>query len=574
MENKLEMMVKTENKPEKRLITAALPYVNNIPHLGHIVGSHLPADKKERYSRAKGYDTIFVGGSDENGTPCEIAAEQLGVPINKFLTTLYKEHKKIYDWFEISYDNFSRTSKKIHHDTTKEFFKPLYENGYITKGKMKVFYSPSEKRFLPDRYIQGECPKCNYKEASGDQCEKCTTVLDPSQLINPKSRISGGEVEIKEVEHLFLRLDKLSPKLEKWVNKQTRWRKQVSGIAHSWIDEGLRERAITRDLKHGVKVPLKGFEDKVFYVWFDAPIGYISSTKEATKDWEQFWKQKDSKIYNFLGKDNIPFHTIFWPAMIIGNENFNLPTNVIGLQYLNYEGGKFSKSKNRGVFCEKLPKLNVPADVWRAYLTQIIPETNDSEFRWEDFQERVNSDLIGNFANFYNRSITFIKNKLNGEIQKPKKLEPKEKKLISTIEEKVKNISTYLETIELRKAYSEVLALSSVGNKYFNDAEPWKVAKENPQKASEILYLCAHLGKTLAKVASPFIPETSQKIWKQLGLKGSPDEKGKWDSSAEMDIPEKHKIGNPEKLFSQITDKDIKKYKKITSKPTQLKELF
>ena len=287
---------------ERRLITAALPYINNVPHLGHIVGSHLPADIFARYCRARGYDVIFIGGTDENGSTSEIAAEQIGVGIKEFCDKLYEEHKKVYDWFGISYDNFSRTSRQIHHQTTQDFFMKVYENGFVSKGKIKVFYSPSEDRFLPDRYVKGTCPKCGYDSANADQCEKCTAVLDGGQLLNPRSAINGERVEVKEVEHLFLRLDKLSDDLKKWILSKKNWRPQVSNLALGWIKEGLKERCITRDLKHGVRVPLKGFEDKVFYVWFDAPIGYISSTKEGFPDrWKDFW-EKDSKIYHFLGK--------------------------------------------------------------------------------------------------------------------------------------------------------------------------------------------------------------------------------------------------------------------------------
>ena len=317
-------------KKNRRLITSALPYINNVPHLGHIVGSHLPGDIFARYSRARGYETLYIGGTDENGSTSEIAAFKLNVPIEKFADKLYKEHKKIYDWFEISYDSFSRTSKKIHHETVKEFFETINKKGFIEKNKMKVFYSPTENMFLPDRYVVGECPKCGYPDASGDQCEKCTSVLDPSQLKNPKSTISGGKLEIRETEHLFLKLDSLTPKLKKWIQSNKYFREQVRNLAMGWINEGLKPRCITRDLKHGVKVPLKEFKEKVFYVWFDAPIGYVSSTKEITKDWEKFWKDEKSEVYNFLGKDNIPFHTIFWPGMVIANGEFNLPKNVVG----------------------------------------------------------------------------------------------------------------------------------------------------------------------------------------------------------------------------------------------------
>jgi methionyl-tRNA synthetase len=576
----LKYMTKNNKTPQKnrkvrRLITSALPYINNVPHLGHIVGSHLPADIFARYCRAKGYETLFVGGTDENGSTSEIAAFKLNIPLEKFSDKLYNEHKKIYDWFQISYDNFSRTSKPVHHETVKEFFKEIYKNGFIEKNKMKVFYSPKEKMFLPDRYVVGECPKCGYTEANGDQCEKCTSVLDPSQLKNPKSTISGGKLEIRETEHLFFRLDKLSPDLKKWIETQDSWREQVKNLAMSWINDGLKPRCITRDLKHGVGVPLEGFKEKVFYVWFDAPIGYVSSTKEKTSKWEEFWKDKKSEIYNFLGKDNIPFHTIFWPGMIISHKGFNLPKNVVGLQYLNYEGQKFSKSKGIGVFCERLPELGLEPDIWRHYLTQLIPETSDSEFRWKDFEERTNSDLIGNYGNYVNRVLSFIYSKLDGKITKPSKnkLTPIDKKLLNKIQEKKKEIEELLEKAEIRKAYSEILELSSEGNKYINDSEPWLAIKENPKRANDIFYNSIVLLKALAILSAPYLPETSKKVWKQLNLPGNPLAEGIWDEAGK-DLGKEHKTGKPEILFKKLEDKDIENYRKISSQGVDLKEFF
>jgi methionyl-tRNA synthetase len=489
---------------------------------------------------------------------------------------LYKEHKRIYDWFEISYDNFSRTSLPIHTQTTQEIFKKINKNGYIKPGKIKVFYSSKEKRFLPDRYVIGTCPKCHYSGANADQCEQCSELLDPSQLINPKSAVTGSEVELREVE-LFLDLKKLSAKLKKWIESQKQWRTQVSSLALGWIKEGLKPRCITRDLKHGVPVPFKGFEDKVFYVWFDAPIGYVSSTKQIKpKDWEKYWKDNKTKTYQFLGKDNIPFHTIFWPGVIIAHGELILPYQVVGLQYLNYEGGKFSKSKKRGVFCERLPDLGLDADVWRAYLIQIIPETSDSEFKWEEFKERINSDIIGNLGNFYNRTLTFIKNKLNGKIIKPDKteLDEQDKKLLNSLEKRHKIISDCLEKCEIRKAFSELLALSSDGNKYFNDAAPWSLVKTDSDKAGKKLYLCVILARALSILSCPFIPKTSHEAWKQLNLKNSPSDKNIWDTACSLEIPNNHRIGEPRILFKPINDKDVEQYKKIVSQGIELEDLF
>ncbi|MEN7982231.1 MAG: methionine--tRNA ligase [Nanoarchaeota archaeon] len=566
--------IRINKNKKKRLVTAALPYINNIPHLGHIVGSHLPADIFARYSRTAGYDTIFVGGTDENGSTSEIAASKIGVDIKIFSNKLHEEHAKIYRWFGISYDIFSRTSKSIHYKTVQDFFKKIYNNGFIDEGMMKVFYSSEEDMFLPDRYIVGECPICGYKDANGDQCEKCTTILDPMQLINPRSNISGGKVEIKNSKHLFIRLDKLSPELEKWIKTQDKWRRPVINLAKSWIKEGLKPRAITRDLKHGVPVPLKGYKNKVFYVWFDAPIGYVSATKEITKNWKEFWGE-NSEIYNFLGKDNIPFHTIFWPAILIGQKEFNLPTNVIGLQYLNYEGGKFSKSKERGVFCEKLPNGQLNSDIWRAYLTQIIPETSDSEFKWGEFKERINSDIIGNLGNFVNRTISFVDSKLKKTVQKYKETSTKiDDEFKEIVKNKVKEITSNLESAEIRKGFSKILALSTEGNKYLTKTTPWKLLKTEPKRANEILSNCIGLVRTLAIIISPYLPLSSQKIWEQLNLTGKCNTPGNWNKAYDISISSKHKINKADKLFIMITEEDIEKIRKETSKPTNLPKLF
>jgi len=562
-------------KTERRLITAALPYINNVPHLGHIVGSHLPADIFARFCRTKGYETLFVGGTDEHGSTSEIAASEVGVDLETFGTKLHQEHKKIYNWFNISYDVFSRTTSKTHISTTQDFFKKIYTNGFITSGKIKVFYSPKENRYLPDRYIRGTCPKCGYEEATGDQCEHCTAVLDPTQLINPRSSISGEKIEIREREHLFLRLDKLSNELERWIKSQTTWRPQVTSLALGWIKEGLKERCITRDLKHGVPVPLKGFEDKVFYVWFDAPIGYLSFTKEAAPSrWQKFWEDRSTKIYHFLGKDNIPFHTIFWPGMLLAHKNINLPYQVIGLQYLNYEGGKFSKSQKRGVFCEKLPGTSLNSDVMRAYLTFLIPETADSEFRWEDFQRRVNTEIIGNLGNFINRTLHLIKQKNNQSILRPKEkeLEQIDKEIHSSIKIRVKKTTEFLEQARLREAFSEILSLSADGNKYLSETKPW--SSENSYRVNVVLYHCAAICRSLAILVSPYLPLTSKKIWNQLAFSGEADAAGNWDSAAEIALPDNHKIGEPEPLFERITSEEIDKIKKISSHTTEVKDLF
>ena len=571
----VEPSSKMNKKP--RLVTAALPYINNIPHLGHIVGSHLPADIFARFSRTHGYETVFVGGTDENGSTSEIAAEKIGVDIQKFADKLHTEHKKIYDWFGISYDIFSRTTSPVHHKTVQDFFKVINKKGLVTPGKMKVFYSPKEDRFLPDRYVLGNCPKCDYDGANGDQCEKCTTVLNPTQLVNPRSAATGSPVEIREAEHLFLRLDKLSDRLEDWIGEQKNWRSQVTALAMGWINEGLKERCITRDLKHGIPVPLKGFEDKVFYVWFDAPIGYISATKEAKPDyWERFWKGDKADIYNFLGKDNIPFHTIFWPAMLLGHEGLNLPHNVVGLQYLNYEGGKFSKSQKRGVFCEKLAETGIDPDLVRGYLTAVIPETNDTEFKWEEFQRRINSDIIGNYGNLVNRTVSFINAKLDGKVDRPAESELTEldKNLSQSIKEKYEKITSLLEQSQIRAAFSEFLSLSTEGNRYFEDNKPWDIIKTDKKKAAQVLYHCAELCRSLSILGSPYLPSSSGKIWAQLNLSGKVDVAGNWEEAQKLRQVERYTPKETQVLFNKVTDDYLASFRKTVEDTSDISELF
>lgn len=556
---------------EKRLITAALPYVNNVPHGGNIVGSHLPADIFARYCRLKGYDTLFIGGTDEHGTPSVLAAEKMGISPRELCDKFYKIHKEIYDWFNFSYDNFSRTSREIHHKTTRDFFKRIYDKGYILEKTMRLPYCFSCQRFLPDRYIEGVCPYCGYKDARGDQCEKCGRVLDPIEVKDPRCAICDSqEIEFRKVKHLFLDLRKLSGKLETWIKSNKHWRSQVRSLALGWIKEGLKPRCITRNLKWGIRVPLKGYEDKVFYVWLEAPIGYISSTKEKfPKRWKEYWQEPNSKIYHFIGKDNIIFHSIFWPGSLMAHGEFNLPYNVVGLQYLNYGGEKFSKSKGRGVFCENFPKAGLKPDYWRFYLSFLIPETSDTDFKWEEFKERINSELIGNFGNFIHRTLSIIYRFLNGKIDEKldlNNLSSFDKKFIENIEKSFLEIDNLMERIELRGALREILHLSAQGNKFFDYKAPWRLIKENKNEAEKTLLLCLSLCRTLAILINPYLPETSARIWSQLNLKGSPSDKGIWDSAGKIIIRGFHRVRKPEILFNKIDNQQIERLKTKTSK--------
>ena len=547
---------------ETRLVTAALPYVNNVPHLGNIAGSHLPAVIFARYSRIKGYKIIFIGGIDEYGTASETAAQLFNITPKQLCDFFYKIHKEIYDWFQFSYDNFSRTSREIHLKTTQEIFLQNKRNNYIQERTISIPFCLSCQRALADRYIQGTCPYCQYDKAKGDQCEHCNKLLDPEKLINAYCTACGKHnVQFKEKKHLFLQLDKLQPQLEKWIKKNKTWRPQVKSIAEAWLKEGLKARDITRDLKWGIPVPLKGFEDSLFYVWYDAPIGYISSTKEWAQkkndpnEWKVFWENKKTKYYCFIGKDNIPFHTIFFPAILMADGRFILPYNVVGLQYLNYERAKFSKSQKHGVFCENLPKAGLDPDYWRFYLSLILPETKDSEFLWDDFKNKINAELIGNLSNFINRTLSFVHRFEKGitpkRIKKDLFFERKRK-------EKIKKIEQAYERVELREALLEILNLSSLGNKYFDEKEIWRT------KDKAALSNCIHLCKDLGILLHPFIPQTSKKILELFSIK-----KALW-KDLEKNLENKT-IKKPELLFKKLEEEDVQELKRKTS---QVEEYF
>ncbi|MCK4319524.1 methionine--tRNA ligase [Candidatus Micrarchaeota archaeon] len=536
---------------EKRLITSALPYVNNVPHLGNVVGSVLSADIFARYCRSAGYKTLYVCGTDEYGTATETKALEEGVSPKEICDKYYKIHKEVYDWFEISFDIFGRTSTPKHTEITQQLFLQLYKNGYIIEEESEQPYDEENEMFLADRYVEGECPFCGYKEARGDQCDKCGKLLTFKELINPKSKLSGKKPVLKKTKHLYIELPKLQERLEEWMERRAKegfWSDNALGIARSWLKEGLKKRSITRDLKWGVPVPLEGYKNKVFYVWFDAPIGYVSITANYTDDWEQWWKDKKVKLYQFMGKDNVPFHTIVFPATLIGaGGEWNLVYHVNSTEYLNYEGGKFSKSRGVGVFGNSAMESGIPADVWRYYLMINRPEQADSDFNWGDFAEKLNNELVANLGNLVNRTIAFTYNKLDGKIGEAE----------DVIYPDYGKITENLEKGKFKDALKEIMHVAKEGNKYFQGNEPWVLIKEDKEKAGKVLGTLVHVVKDLGILIEPFMPAASRKIFEQLNL-----EKKGWDDLGKKSIPAGHNVNKPEILFRKIEQKEVEELRK------------
>ena len=557
---------------ERVLVLCALPYTNAVPHIGNIVGSHLPADIFARFCRLKGAETVFVGATDENGTPTEVAALELGITPRELTDALYKVHRDIYRWFEISYDNFSRTSSPTHHRTTQEFFLEVNRNGFVSEGTMRLPYCEKDRIFLPDRYVEGTCPVCGYEHARGDQCERCATLLDPIQLINPRCKVDGSVPVFKDSKQLFLELGKVQGRLEEWIGSRTTWRSRVTSLAQGWIKEGLKKRSITRDLRWGVPIPLDGFRDKVFYVWFDAPIGYISATKEWAAQsgredaWKEFWLDGETKVYNFLGKDNIPFHTIFWPGMLFAHGKINLPYDVVGLQFCNYEGDKISKSRNWGIFCENIPEAGLDPDIWRYYLVQIIPETRDTEFKWEDFRSKVNNELVANIGNFVHRTTTFVWNNFEGQVESAGE-DREGKELTAKAVELAGQAESLLGEVRFRDALTKILAMADLGNEYFQRNQPWLLVKTVRAKCEEVIHACLGLCGNIAVLLQPFIPASSDRMLALLGAAPSLDDIGKPRRRMKL-------AGKPEVPFRKLDDAQIERAKALTTKSRPVKEYF
>ena len=534
---------------KKRLITSALPYVNNIPHLGNLI-QVLSADVFARFSRSYGVETFYVCGTDEYGTASETRALQEGVTPRELCDHYHKIHKAIYEWFNISFDYFGRTSTQRHTEIVQYIFNEIYKNGYIKEEESEQLFCPHCGRFLADRYVNGTCPHCGSTDARGDQCDACQTLLDPTELIDPRCSVCGTTPVLKKTKHLYIDLPKALPLLQKWTEdafRNNNWSKNAVNVTTSWFRDGLRERCITRDLKWGIPVPVKGYEDKVFYVWFDAPIGYISMTAEALDDWQRWWKSpEDTQLIQFIGKDNIPFHTVIFPATLLcTGEKWTMLYQMSSSEYLNYEGGKFSKSHGTGIFGDDVQSTGIPADVWRFYLFYNRPEKNDFNFSWSDFQDKVNGELIGNLSNLVNRTLSFIKKFYDGKV--PSSSSPDES-LLEVIRKSEAEITDLMNNVEERSALRAILALSDAGNKAFQDGEPWKMRKENPEKAASLLRTLCFLIRDLGIMIEPFMPSTSEKIFSFFG-----DRKWTWqDLGSYGDSLEN--VGEISLLFSKLDD--------------------
>lgn len=543
----------------KYLVTAALIYANNYVHIGHVAGAYLPPDIYVRYRRLKGDDVIFISGSDEHGTAIEMASIQEKVTPQEIIDLYHFANKKAFEDLGISFDIFSRTSNKIHHETAQEFFLNLYDKKILSLKTEKQLYSNKEKRFLADRYVTGTCPVCGYEEARGDECPNCGSNLSPLELINPKSKITGDTPVVKEASNFYFPLENFQEKLRKWIFSKQNWKQNVLNYCKGWLKTGLRERAITRDLEWGVKIPVKGYDGKVIYVWFEAPIGYISATKELfisrnePDKWKDYWQGENSKLIHFIGKDNIVFHCLIFPAMLMAYGGYNLPDNVPANEFLNIGGEKFSKSKGNGILVKDILEKFTP-DVVRYAIASNLPENKDSEFTWKDLQTKNNSELAGILGNFINRTVVFAKTKFENKIPSADKLEKLDLELIKFTKSQSDLISDLYDNFKFREALNETMNVVRAANKYFNDTEPWKAIKENKERCATIINICLETCHSIAILISPFLPFTSDKILKILGKDKSDF---CWDKIGEFVLKSGTEPGENEILFPQIEDKQI-----------------
>jgi methionyl-tRNA synthetase len=545
----------------KVLATCAWPYINYMPHLGTLI-QVLSADVLARYYRLKGEDVVMVSGSDEHGTPTEVEAVKEGIS-PKQLTD--RNHAKVAELFKkwgCSFSNYTRTENPVHKEFVQKHLMRIYDNGYIFTQETEMPYCEHCGRFLPDRFVEGKCPYCGHEGARGDQCESCGRLLEPTLLVEPYCVVCKGKPVAKTSKHWYFDLPKLSQKLADYIRDNKEFSTSTKNFSLNWIKEGLKPRAVTRDVARdaswGIPAPFPGAKDKTIYVWVEAVLGYVSATIEYFKKgeepekWKEFWFNKDTKTLYCIGKDNIPFHTIVLPALLLASgEDYNLPWNVSVTEFLQFEGEKASKSHRKGIFIDDALEL-FPADYWRFFLTATRPETKDTNFSWELFIEKINADLNDTFGNFIHRTLTFINTQFNGEIPRPEALDEDAKQVLATLKEKVEAVAEEIEDCKLQAATNTVIGISRIGNQYLNEKEPWKLIKKDKAKAANILYVATQIVKALAVVSAPFIPFASEEIWKTLNLKGSVHEQ-KWTEALEP-LPANHKIAKPKPLFRKVED--------------------
>ncbi len=553
--------------PKRYTITAALPYTNGPIHIGHLAGVYVPADIYSRFLRLKGNDVAFVCGSDEHGVAISMKAKKDGVTPKEIINKYHTIIKKSFQDFGITFDNYSRTSAEIHHKTASEIFRKLYEEGKFLEEVTEQLYDDEAQQFLADRFVIGTCPKCANEEAYGDQCENCGSSLNATDLINPKSTITGAKPSLKQTKHWFLPLNKYDAFLREWILKghKNDWKPNVYGQVKSWLDDGLKPRAVTRDLDWGIPVPVEGADGKVLYVWFDAPIGYISSTKEwakrVGKDWEPYWKDKDTKLVHFIGKDNIVFHCIIFPVILKAEGSYILPENVPANEFLNLEGNKLSTSKNWAVWLhEYLEEFPNKQDVLRYALTANAPESKDNDFTWKDFQARNNNELVAIFGNFINRVVVLSNKYYNGIVPQPSAFSEVDKTTLAELKKYPSIIESSIERYRFREASQELLNVARLGNKYLADEEPWKLIKEDEERVKTVMFIALQIASALAILSEPFLPFTSTKL-KNILLHSELDIKPEWNdvTNKEVLLPNEHQIGKAELLFSKIEDLEIQK---------------
>ena len=548
--------IETDNKFNRYCVTTALPYANGPVHIGHLAGVYVPADIYVRYLRMMNEDVLFIGGSDEHGVPITIKARNEGLTPQDIVDRYHAIIKQAFQDLGISFDIYSRTSSKIHAETASAFFKDLYEKGKFIEKTSQQYYDEETKTFLADRYITGTCPHCGNEKAYGDQCEACGTSLSATDLINPKSTLSGQEPQLKETKHWYLPLEEYETFMREWIlDSHKEWKTNVYGQCKSWIDQGLQARAVTRDLDWGVKVPIEGADGKVLYVWFDAPIGYISNTKELyPENWEKWWKEKDTKLVHFIGKDNIVFHCIIFPAMLKAEGSYILPENVPANEFLNLEGDKISTSRNWAVWLhEYLKDFPGKQDVLKYVLCANAPETKDNDFTWKDFQTRNNSELVAIFGNFVNRTIVLTHKYFEGKVPQRGTLNELDIQTIEQIKQYPEKIGRSIEQCRFREALNELMNLARLGNKYLTENEPWKTIKTDAERTATVLNISLQICANLAILSEPFLPFTAEKLRGMLN-----QDKAFWYEAGNSELLEEGKQINPAQLlFEQIDDKQI-----------------